>query len=102
MVNPDDDDLARAFTKSVQHTVGTATGRPDAGKVTAQRFTDTPRLRHKRGGEEIDDRSSNRFGKPVSDCAAGGRSKDELVSFLLGQRTRLRTASIPRTTSPRT
>jgi len=32
MVDTDDYDLARVVTKSVQHSVGTATGRPDASE----------------------------------------------------------------------
>ena len=99
MVDTDDYDLARVFTKSVQHSVGTATGRPDSSEVTTQRCADTSWLRHQ-GGGEVDDHSSDRFGKSVGQCATGGRGKDELVSFRVGQRTRLRTASTPRTTSP--
>ena len=101
MVDTDNYHLSRVLAESVQHSVGTAAGRPDASEVTPQRFADTSWFCHQRGGEEVDHCSSDRFGQSVGQCAPSGRGKDELVGFRLGQRARRRTASMPRTTSPR-
>ena len=96
-----DDDLAWVVSEPVEHPVGAASGRPDPREIAAQGLADPAWPLNERSGEEIDHGPGDRLGQNVGQRPAGRWGEDELVLVVVGQRRRARTASTPRSTSPR-
>lgn len=101
MIYSEDDNFASFFIESVEHAVGAAAGRPDAAEFPAQRFADPAWLRDQVRRQEVDDRRCDSFRQLVGQRPSRWRSEDEFVVVLLDHRRSWRTASTPRTTSPR-
>ncbi len=98
-----DDYLTRFVEHSVEDPVGAPTSRPDTGEVLTKWLADGPRLDNERSGEEVGYRYRDCFGESVGDGSPGRWGEDEFVVTFARRAhpRRRRTASIPRTTSPR-
>jgi hypothetical protein len=91
----------RIVADAVKHPVGPSASDPDAAELTAQRFAETSRFRDQRSGEEIDHGGGDSFRQSLSQRATSRRGQDEFVDGAAAHGARRRTASTPRTTSPR-
>ena len=97
----EDDDLVQVVVDPVEDAVRASSSRPDADEVVTKLFADSMGVGHQCGGEEFEHRGGNGFRKSVGDGPLGRWCQDELV-FRGGRHERKRrTASTPRTTSPR-
>ena len=106
MLDAYDDDLAWVLAYAVQHSIRTATRRPDAYKVSSQLLADTVGLVHQGARNELDHGTSDCLGQLITQCSTSRRGEHQLVlDFILvllaTQRRRRRIASTPRRTSPR-
>ncbi len=101
MLDANDDNFGRLVANSVEHPVGSTAGRPQAGELSTQWSSNPSGLLHQRGREELKHGSGDALGKLISQGSTGGGCEDELVATLFAHRRSCRTASTPRTTSPR-
>ncbi len=101
MLDANDDNFGRLVANSVEHPVGSTAGRPQAGELSTQWSSNPSGLLHQRGREELKHGSGDALGKLISQGSTGGGREDELVATLFAHRRSCRTASTPRTTSPR-
>ncbi len=99
----EDDHLMRFVEHPVEDAVGAPTSRPDTDEVVTKWLANGPRLDNERSGEKVDDGCRNCFGESVGDGPPSRWGEDELVVTFARQAhpPRRRTASTPRTTSPR-
>lgn len=101
MIYAEDDYFALFFVQSVEHAIGASSGSPDSAEFTAQRFAAPSWLRDQCRRQEVDHRRGDSFGVLVGQRPSRGWGEDEFVFALLGHCRSWRTASTPRTTSPR-
>src|SRR4051794_15698042 len=102
MVDAEDDHLAGGFVDAVQDAVGAATGGMDAGEVSAQGLAHPMRVADQRAREELDDGRRHGLRKLVLQGPDYRWGQDQFVRLRgFGHRRSARTASTPRTTSPR-
>lgn len=101
MLDAEGDDLPEVVADAVQDAVRTSAGGPDTGEVLAQWFPDAVRLLDECSRQELDRRCGDDLRESVGQGAAGGRCQDDLVFWPGDYRRNRRTASTPRTTSPR-
>lgn len=100
MINAQDDDFPEVLADPVQHSIRASARRPDAIEVISQRLANAVRVVKESGGHEVDDSGRYRLGQFLGDGTASWRGEDNLVGLLRHERS-WRTASEPRTTSPR-
>lgn len=100
VVEPQDYDLSTVMVDPVQDPVGAAPGRPDPIKVFAERLADSMRVVQQCRRDEVDDGGRDGLRQFVSYRASSRGREDDLIGRV-GHGRSWRTASTPRTTSPR-
>ena len=99
----ENDYLTRFVEHPVEDAVSAPASRPDTGEVVTKWLANSSRLDDDRSGEEVDDRCRDCFGESVGNGPPSRWGEDEfIVTFARrAHPRRRRTASTPRTTSPR-
>ncbi len=96
------DHLVTVVVGAVEEPAGAALSGVDAGEVSAQRFPDSVRVVDQGTAQELDHGRRHRFGQTWFGRRGPRVGQDELVRLVrCGHGQSARTASTPRTTSPR-
>ncbi len=81
-----DDYLGLVVADAVEHPVGATACRPQAGKLSTQRFAHSLGLIHQGRREEVDDRGGDGLGKPIGQGPTCWWGDDELIASCIAHR----------------
>lgn len=101
MRDAQDDDLVLLVVNPIQQAVRTASCRPDPSKIVPELLADPLRVLDQGRRQKVNHGYRDRFRQFARDGALSRWRDDQLVRLLGTQPRSPRTASTPRTTSPR-